>query len=113
MALLRSIDRSAPAVLEFYEEDSEKGALLAKCRNKIDELREKLEIDTHQDNLLQWVELLGSLAYISRTMLPGENFEAVNKKIGQLKSEYYNRNMNYKAWELLNKAQLLSISTMH
>lgn len=107
LVLLRSIDRKDADVLEFYEKTAEKEKFLSGYGMKIDELREKLEIDQHQEKNIQWVEILGSLTYISRAMLPGADFDTVNKRLMQEKREYCDENMNRHAWELLNRANLL------
>lgn len=113
LALLRSIDRKDSDVLEFYEETSDKERFLSEQITKIDELREKLEIDAHQGQNVQWVEILGSLTYISRAMLPGATFEVVNRRLIQEKAEYCDENMNRHAWDLLNNANLLSTISAH
>lgn len=113
LALLRSIDRKDTEVLDFYERSSGKEQLLAGQSAKIDELREKLEIDTHQGSHEQWVEILGSLAYISRAMLPGATFEIVNQRLIQEKAVYCDENTNRHAWDLLEKADLLSVISTH
>lgn len=108
LALLRSIDRKNAEVVDFYEKTSEKELFLSDQSAMIDELREKLEIDAHQKHHVQWVEILGSLTYISRAILPGASFEVVNQRLIQEKTEYNDINTNRHAWELLEKAQMLS-----
>lgn len=108
LALLRSMDRKNSDVLEFYEKVSEKEKYLSGQVSRIDELREKLEINKHRRDYVQWVEILGSLTYISRVMLPGAAFEAVNQRLIQEKSEYSDNYVNRHAWNLLNEANLLS-----
>lgn len=113
LALLRSIDRKDAEVSDFYEKASGKEQYLAGQLETIDELRKKLEIDVHQGQHVQWVEILGSLTYISRAMLPGAAFEAVNRRFIQEKAEYHDENTNRHAWELLEKANLLSARVAH
>lgn len=113
LVLLRSIDRKDADVREFYENTEEKEKLLLGLEKKIDELREKLEIDEHIDQKEQWVEILGSLTYISRTVLPGANFGEVNERLLREKSEYSNTELNNHAWNLLNNMKLLEIASVH
>lgn len=77
-------------------------------QKKISEISKSLEIKENAENKTQWAEILGSIAYISRTVLPGESFEIVNKKFVQEKSEYNDVVKNQHAWDLLNRANLLS-----
>ena len=76
-------------------------------------MREKLEIDKHLNQKEQWVEILGSLTYISRTVLPGADFEEVNKRLIQEKAEYCNKELNNHAWNILNNMKLLEIASSH
>ena len=58
LVLLRSIDRKATEVTEFYENSEEKEKLLDGLKTKIYELQKNLEIDKHLDQKEQWVEVL-------------------------------------------------------
>lgn len=111
LVLLRSIDRKATEVTEFYENSEEKEKLLDGLKTKIYELQKNLEIDKHLDQKEQWVEVLGSLTYISRTVLPGSDFEEVNKRLIQEKAEYCNMDLNKQAWNLLKEMKLLEIAS--
>lgn len=111
LALLRSMDRNDAEVLDFYEKTTKKDHFLSEQLDKIDELREKLEIDAHQEENEQWVEILGSLTYISRAMLPGADFKEVNQRLVQEKTEYCDVQKNRYAWDLLKAANLLSLIT--
>lgn len=113
LALLRSMDRKNSDVLEFYEETSDTEKFLSGQSTRIDELREKLEIGTHQEQNAQWVEILGSLTYISRAMLPGSDFDVVNQRLIREKTEYSDETVNRHAWNLLSEANLLSIMATH
>lgn len=113
LVLLRSIDRRAADVMEFYESAEEKEKFLSGLETKIDDLREKLEIDKHLNQREQWVEILGSLTYLSRTVLPGADFEEVNKRLIQEKAEYCDIKLNNHAWNLLNSMNLLETTSSH
>lgn len=104
LALLHSIDKNDTLLHDFYQNTLEKDKLFSEeLRNTISDLRDKLEIDTHKENQLNWVELLGSLTYISRAMLPGAGFDVVNKRLVLEKSKYRNVSNNRYAWEVLKK----------
>lgn len=113
LVLLRSIDRKEADVTEFYENAEEKEKLLSGLKAKIDELREKLEIAEHSDQKERWVEILGSLTYISRTVLPGADFEEVNKRLIQVKEECCDKQLNSHAWDLLNNMKLLETASSY
>ncbi len=113
LALLRSMDRRDAEVLDFYEKSLGNDYLQSGQLSKIDELRNILEIDSHSGQHLQWVELLGSLTYISRAKLPGAGFKEVNQRLIQEKPEYGDEDTNQHAWELLSKANLLSTIATH
>lgn len=108
LVLLRSIDRIGHQVSDFYADSEEKEKVLSENAKKISEISKSLEIKENAENKTQWAEILGSIAYISRTVLPGESFEIVNKKFVQEKSEYNDVVKNQHAWDLLNRANLLS-----
>lgn len=108
LALLHSIDKNDTLLRDFYQNTLEKDKLFSEeLRNTISDLRDKLEIDTHKENQLNWVELLGSLTYISRAMLPGAGFDVVNKRLVLEKSKYRNVSNNRYAWEVLKKVKFL------
>lgn len=108
LAMLRSIDRMDEAVTDFYENKSSKATGFSEQLRKIDELRENLKISEHKEHNLEWVELLGSLTYISRTMFPGASFEVINRKLIHEKAEYCDEDLNRYAWGLLKNSGLLS-----
>lgn len=109
LSFLRSIDKHDPAVKDLYDKDDENlENFLSGQKESINDLRKQLKIDNHQNDQLKWLELLGSLTFISRTFLPGAPFEEVNKKLIYEKSAYNDENYNKEAWEILQNAKLLS-----
>lgn len=52
-------------------------------------------------------ELLGSLLYIGRTVLPGRGFEQVNCELQRRKDYFQNTEKNKKAWETLQRLDLV------
>lgn len=109
LALLRSIDDQNDEVKKFYDEKTDKNLYLRKYEDVIEDLSEKLKIKEHMDIQYKWVELLGSLIYISRVMLPGENFEKIENRLKIEKKEYSDSALNHDAWDLLMQSQLLCI----
>lgn len=107
LALLHTIDRNNALLQGFYANTCEKDELLLEYKDMISDLRSKLEIDKHKENQLNWVELLGSLTYISRAMLPGAGFDAVNSRLVFEKSKYRNKGENRHAWEILKEVKFL------
>lgn len=109
LALLRSIDRKNKDVAAFYEQTVNQDKLLSGNENKIDDIRKKLEIDKHQEDSTEWIELLGSLTYITRSVHPGADFEIINQRLIQENQKYSNRDVNYQAWEILDIANFLTM----
>ena len=54
-------------------------------------------------------ELLGSLVYLSQTVLPGRSFDAVNNELTRRKGYLNDNEFNEKVWKVLRTAKLLSI----
>lgn len=54
-------------------------------------------------------ELLGSLLYISRTVMPGSGFDSVNSELQLRKTSFPNQEVNKKAWDALGKLDLVPI----
>lgn len=105
---MRSMDRKGADIIEFYENKPRDEEFFLDYVVKIDELRKNLEIDTYREQCIRWIEILGALAYISRTMLPGSDFITVNQRFIQEKPKYNKTAENRHAWDILNKANLLS-----
>lgn len=105
LALLRVTDNEECCVKEFYANESELNEYIYDG-DKIEELRRELHIGDSK-NFEQWTELLGSLTYISRTMLPGASFEVVQEKLLQEKRDYSDCSKNQEAWNLLQGIKLI------
>jgi len=54
-------------------------------------------------------ELLGSLLYISRTVMPGSGFDSVNSELQLRKTSFPNQEVNKKAWDALGKLDLVPV----
>ena len=113
LALLRSIDRTNVDVISsFYEQEEDQNKFLSGNEKKIDDLRIKLEIDKHREDTIEWIELLSSLTYISRSIFPGTDFNIVNQRLIQERLDYYNEAINYHAWNILNRMNLLTTTSL-
>ena len=108
LALLRSVDRNEELVNAFYAQLGKEEDVLKTKAKKIAQLRDRLDIIKHKNAYVAWVEILGSLAYISRTVLPGKGFKEVNERFVREKEAYNNKRQNLEAWRLLKKAKVLS-----
>ena len=109
LALLRSIDRKNEDIAVFYAQTVNQDKFLSGNENKIDDIRKKLEIDKHQEDSIEWIELLGSLTYIIRSVYPGADFEIVNQRLIQENKKYSNRDINYQVWRILDIANFLTM----
>ena len=114
LVLLRSIDSCREEVELFYNDSEEKEKYIKNVKSEIEDLRKRLDMSENFCNSEQWIEILGSLAYLARTVLPGAGFEYVSsylkkrkKNLYTCKPEYYNDEKNKKAWELLTAAGLI------
>lgn len=117
-SLLRNLDQMTDEVSSFYAQyenddvffsdnitplglfDEDQG----KC---VSELREKLDIDGHQNDLFEWSELLGSLAFLSLYDMPGSSFDRINKELIHRKPQYSDTIINRTAWDALTNADIL------
>ncbi len=54
-------------------------------------------------------ELLGSLLYISRTVMPGSGFDRVNSELQLRKTSFPDQKVNRKAWDALEKLDLVPV----
>lgn len=96
--LMRSIDRNPLEVTKFYEKE--------KCLEdeRIIRLKERLEIDNKPTE--QWTEILGSMAYIARVILPGSNFDQVQERLIRENPSFSNIDNNRHAWKLLKRCMI-------
>jgi len=130
--MMRELDNNSQAVKDFYRnfpmDDAESQKKLysdnpnterlfcLEDAEKIDAAREEFQLpeeDTVQAGdtpVRRWMELLGSLAYISATRLPGASEERVWKELQKAKSKakYLNAPEKEKALQVLRTAELLS-----
>lgn len=86
-------------------------------RGRVEKIRQQLKIgadtndvDANGDSpMRRWVELLGSLAYISQTMLPGSEKDKLIVRLQLLKEKYNVSDENSRALKVLKNANMLAI----
>lgn len=111
LAALRSLDAREEAAKEYYKSDSNiKELLLEEEIESIHLLMKKIALQDHSEDISKWMELLGSIAYLSNSVLPGEDFIKVNEELKRRKSMFEDDTINICAWDTLKKAGLLKYS---
>ena len=108
---LRLLDQKEDLIRQYYSEFDENP------QEKLDALfncGQQEKIERASDAAREIVreekggELLGSLLYIGRTVLPGRSFEQVNDEL-QLRKEYFdNPEQSKRAWRALQELDLVS-----
>lgn len=112
--LLSGLDAKAELVARFYREN----------QNPLEALRELLPACLlaplsrvgqafsnyigQNGNPADDLELLGSLLYIGTTVLPGRDFEQVNRELQVRKSSFENKEQNLEAWNCLTDVGLIT-----
>lgn len=112
--LLSGLDTKAELVARFYREN----------QNPLEALRELLPACLlaplsrvgqafsnyigQNGNPADDLELLGSLLYIGTTVLPGRDFEQVNRELQVRKSSFENEEQNLEAWNCLTDVGLIT-----
>lgn len=117
-SLLRALDQHSGLVSEFYDahqdeymlfSDSNKAGTLFSIKQKelIDTLSSSLKITECGEDKRKWSELLGSITFLGRSVLPGADFEMVNNELKKRKPQYNDNDYNYSAWTLLESTGIL------
>lgn len=129
--LVRGLDEDSGKVKEFYDkypegtasdevffsDDPNPESLFRKRElQKVEALRQSLEFPTDNDSLdeygdtpmRRWAELLGSVAYISQSILPGREPEALISELTLIKGKYDNGEEMDSALRILNEAKMLT-----
>lgn len=111
LATLRSLDQQKHNIEGYYlnSESSNNEVLFSDDNNKIERLIELLKLKDHQENLSNWMELLGSLVYISNSVFPYENYTLIAKELKNRKDKFSDDKENSNAWQVLENAKLLKI----
>ena len=111
LAVLRSLDQQKENIKAFYSQsnDSDNTALFSEDDKKIEMLINLLNLQGHLDNLPNWMELLGSLAYLSNSVFPYEDYIFIVDELKKRKDKFISESENSDAWQTLKNANLLKI----
>ena len=110
LALLRSMDTKPKEIREFYSSPEQQRTIIPyNVTEKVNSIIKALHFDEHMEDRLDWVELLGSLAYLSNSVLPGAPFDLVNERLVSKKTQYSDIATNRTAWSFLKKAEMLAL----
>ena len=116
LVVLRGLDRKYMQVRAYYDKKLSDDVLYSssidsvfwpESKTVIQTLKEALRISENKERIRDWVELLGSIAYISINEYPHGCFEWINDELKQRKRKYINDDENNRAWEVLRSANLL------
>ena len=118
-AQLRRLDRLPADVSAYYGQDLSDSVLFANEGDEnifwaedqrcIHSLIAALCIPQNSGEARRWIELLGSMAYISQNVFPHGEFEWVCDELVRRKPQYSNQEENRRAWDVLYSANLLSV----
>lgn len=107
--LLRQLDRKENDIYLFYNDTTNKEIIIGKYRNVIIQIRGFLSILEHISDSLSWVTLLSTMAYTSRSLLPGLGFDIVCKRVKDQINTTFDEASMRTAWSALCNAKLLLI----
>lgn len=107
---LRALDRKPELVKEYYnqfDQNYEEKLNELFTRGQIQKIKRTAAAMKEIVNNETGGELLGSLLYISRTVLPGREFDKVNSELQKRKSYFSNNSVNEEAWKALGELDLV------
>lgn len=103
---LHDLDMQNEDVEVYYEETEGEQSTVD---NKIEHLINVLHLAEHGQDLERWMELLGSIAFLSYSVLPGEDFDCVRRELTARKSYFNNVDEEFAAWSTLKEAGMLKL----
>ncbi len=108
LVLLRSLDENHQNVQDYYSSaNSRSSSKLSDMTLKAQKLSGDLQLNEHKADRLRWIELLGSLAFLSNSVLPGAPFDLINERLRIKKPQYDNDGENRYAWNILCDTKLI------
>lgn len=108
LAVLRSLDLKKQDADSFYESGKKISDYLSEAENeRIFSLIRVLFFNNCCKDINKWMELLGSLAFLSNSVLPGEDFVRIHDEIVKRKKHFSDREENILAWNVLKQSGLL------
>lgn len=110
LAVLRSLDLQDEQVRTYYDSEIVQSESLSDVdQEKITTLIAKLRLSEHVENRGDWMELLGSLTFLSHSELPGESFDRIKNELRLRKDKFDDDSENSNAWNVLREANLLKV----
>ena len=108
LVVLRSLDANIESVKDYYTSDEKLDKLLTDEEHKrVRTLIRDLLISKHRNDKSSWMELLGSIAFLSNSVLPGEDFDRIEEELHSRKDQFNDSENNRAAWDALSKAGIL------
>ena len=104
---LHDLDTKGEAVDAYYDENAE--LFPEEERKKTSRLIDILQLAKHIEDRGSWMGLLGSIAFLSYSVLPGEDFACVNRELVTRMNYYDNESRNLEAWNILENAGMLKL----
>lgn len=118
-AQLRELDCKSAEAVDYYNKnlsddilfaaEGDENIFMPKDRDTIMSLLTVLHIPQGNKEAREWVERLGSMAYISQNVFPYGRYEWVRDELVRRKSKYDQEDKNKEAWDILSEAKLLSV----
>lgn len=109
LSLLHSLDEQEETVRRYCDSSDHSAIFSQDEQEKISTLIQKLHLREHTDDRSNWMELLGSLTFLSHSVLPGEDFLIIAKELKERKPQFNDDVMNQEAWDVLKSADLLRV----
>lgn len=125
--LLSDLDAKSEAVQEFYNSHSpdEINKLLPEClSSQLSILKGSISTFLNQERdktkdqnttrfdeqvfLTDNLELLGSLLYVAKTVIPGQDYSYISKELTNRKASFCDEDKNLRAWNCLLDTKLIS-----
>lgn len=109
LVLLHSLDAQKENVQSYCDCTEHPAIFSNDDQEKISSLIQNLRLKEHSGNRSNWMELLGSLVFLSHSVLPGEDFANVTKELKNRKPQFDDDVRNREAWDVLKSANLLRV----
>lgn len=109
LVLLHSLDAQEEDVQNYCDNSEHPAVFSNDEQEKVTSLIQNLHLVEHGDDRSSWMELLGSLAFLSHSVLPGEDFANVVKELKIRKPQFNDDDINREAWNVLKNANLLRV----
>ena len=115
---LKNLDTLNSEVTSFYEhfDDSEIftdetnlcGLFSVSLKDKIQKIINILQLRKHETDIRSWCELLGTIAFVSNSIVPGATFTEAHQALIKIKPRFNNYDENKSAWDSLVSANIIA-----